>query len=148
MKMTKEQYGAYIKQKSKKSPLLKDMLMAFLIGGAICVVGQAFLNLYRFAWGMGAAEASGLVSITMVFWGAFLTGVGLYGKLAKVAGAGTLVPITGFSNAIVAPAIEFKSEGQILGLGVKMFTIAGPVLVYGILASVIYGLVCWIFRLV
>lgn len=146
MNMSQKQYGEYIKQKSKNSPLLKNMLFAFLIGGAICTAGQGILELYKNTLGMGKEDAASAVSITMVFLGAFFTGVGLYGKLAKVAGAGTLVPITGFSNAIVSPAMEYKSEGLVMGIGAKMFTIAGPVLVYGITASVIYGLILCIFQ--
>lgn len=140
MKLTKSEYDSLLKQKSPNSPLLKNMVWAFIIGGLICTVGQAVSNLWKAA-GMDEANAAAATSITMIFLGALLTGLGWYDKLAKHAGAGTIVPITGFANAIVAPAMEFKSEGLVLGLAAKMFVIAGPVLVYGITASVAYGLI-------
>ncbi|MDR3644545.1 MAG: stage V sporulation protein AC [Clostridia bacterium] len=135
-----------VKRKSKKSPLLKNMLWAFCVGGAICTVGQALSDLFR-QYGLSLLDASSATSITLIFLGAFLTGVNIFDKIAKHAGAGTLVPITGFANSIVAPALEFKSEGFVLGMSAKMFTIAGPVLVFGITSSVVYGLILWIFRL-
>ena len=116
------------------------MLQAGLIGGAICVVGQAVSNYYQ-SRGMDTDGAAGATSITMIFLGALLTAFHLYDRLARRAGAGTIVPITGFANAIVSPAIEFKSEGFVLGLAAKMFAVAGPVIVYGVSASVIYGLI-------
>ena len=118
--------------------------MAFLIGGLICVLGQALIFLYQY-WGLSTEKASSLASITLVLLSALATGFGIYDKLAKHAGAGTLVPITGFANAVVSPALEFKSEGLILGLGAKLFTIAGPVIVYGVAASVLYGLIYYFF---
>lgn len=140
MKLTKEEYAAMLDHKSPPSSLLADMLWAFVIGGLICTVGQFVSDFYT-ARGLAQVESSAATAITMVFLGALLTGLHLYDKIAQKAGAGTLVPITGFSNAIVSPAMEFKSEGLVLGLGAKMFVIAGPVLVYGISASVIYGLI-------
>ncbi|MGI6497647.1 MAG: stage V sporulation protein AC [Oscillospiraceae bacterium] len=144
VQMTKEQYLAYVEGKAKKSPIVKNVCLAFLVGGLICVLGQGLLNLYSF-WGMENMAASTLVSVTLVFLSALFTGLDLYDKLAKHAGAGTLVPITGFANAIVSPALEFQSEGFIMGMSAKLFTIAGPVLVFGITASVIYGLILAIF---
>ena len=123
------------------------MLCAFLVGGAICVLGQALLSLYK-SRGLSQDDASGAVSITLVLAAALLTGLGWFDKLAKWAGAGTLVPITGFANAMVSPALEYKSEGMITGTAVKLFTVAGPVLVFGISASVIYGVILVLFRLV
>jgi stage V sporulation protein AC len=122
------------------------MIWAFVIGGVICTIGQAILNLYKY-FGLDQIDASGSVSVTLIFVGALLTGLKIYDNIAKRAGAGSLVPITGFANSIVAPALEFKSEGFILGMSAKMFVIAGPVLVFGISASIIYGLILWIFKL-
>ena len=140
MKMTKKEYQNYVNKKSPPSPIFKNMILAFLIGGAICTVGQGMLNWYKFC-GLSEQDAGTAVSITLIFVGALLTGLHLYDKLAKYAGAGTLVPITGFANSIVSPALEFKSEGFVLGMSAKMFTIAGPVLVFGIAKSIIYGLI-------
>ena len=140
MKMTKKEYQNYVNKKSPPSPILKNMILAFLIGGSICTVGQAMLNWYKYC-GLSEQDAGTAVSITLIFVGALLTGLHLYDKLAKYAGAGTLVPITGFANSIVSPALEFKSEGFVLGMSAKMFTIAGPVLVFGIATSIIYGLI-------
>lgn len=121
-------------------------LKAFLIGGAICAVGQGFINLYG-ALGIEEQQAKTLTSVTLVFLGILLTAIGVYDKIAKHAGAGTLVPITGFANAVSSPAIEFKSEGYVAGLGAKLFIIAGPVIVYGVSASIIYGAVLWILHM-
>ncbi len=139
MNLDKQQYQQMLEQKSPNSPLWKDCLMAFLFGGAICVVGEGVSNFWQWR-GLDATDAAAATAISMVFLGALLTCLHLYEKMAKHAGAGTIVPITGFANAIVSPAMEFKSEGLVLGLGAKLFAIAGPVLVYGIAASVIYGL--------
>ena len=128
---------------SPKSPMWKDCLHAFWIGGLICVIGQLLMNAYL-SLEMEKTAASTAASMTLVALSALLTGLSVYDDIAKMAGAGTLVPITGFANAVVAPAIEFKTEGFVLGVGAKMFTIAGPVIVYGVSASVIYGLICWI----
>ena len=143
MAMTNKEYDKLVKDLSPKSPILKDCLNAFWIGGLICTVGQLIMNGYL-ALGMEKEEAGTAMSMTLVAISAFLTGLSLYDNIAKHAGAGTLVPITGFANAIAAPAVEFKTEGFILGVGAKMFTIAGPVIVYGISASVVYGFVYWI----
>ena len=138
--MTNEEYSKYITKKMPKSPLGKDMVLAFLIGGLICCLGQGFLTLYQ-NLGADAETAPAWVCVTMVFLGAFFTGLGLYDRLAKFGGAGTLVPITGFANAVSSPALEFKTEGFITGLAAKIFTIVGPVITFGIISSVIYGLV-------
>ena len=140
MKMTNKDYGEYVKQKSPNSKIWVDMLKAFLIGGVICVIGQAILNFFS-SRGLDEESAGTATSITLVFVGALLTGLGIYDDIAKHAGAGTLVPITGFANSVVAPALEFKTEGAITGTAAKMFIIAGPVIVFGISASVIYGLI-------
>lgn len=144
MDMTNKEYSSYVGKKSKKSPLWKDLIWAFLVGGAICTAGQGLLNLYK-AQGLSETAAAIGVSVTLIVTAAVLTGLGWFDDIAKRAGAGTLVPITGFANAMVSPALEFKSEGLILGTGAKLFTVAGPVLVYGISASVIYGLILAIF---
>ncbi len=144
MKYTNEEYSKYLDKKVPKSPLLKNMLFAFLIGGAICCVGQGFSDFYKTVLGLETEAVKTATSITMIFLGALFTGLNLYDDLAKYAGAGTLVPITGFANSIVSPAMEFKREGYILGLAAKMFTIAGPVLVYGISASIAVGFLYYI----
>ena len=141
--MTEKEYGKLVKDMSPKSPILKDCAMAFLIGGLICTIGQLIMNGYM-ALGLEKEEAGTAMSMTLVALSALLTGFSLYDNIAKYAGAGTLVPITGFANAISSAAIEFKTEGFILGVGAKMFTIAGPVIVYGVSASVVYGLIYWI----
>ena len=142
--MTQKEYGALIQRISPKSPLKKDCLWAFVVGGSICTLGQLILNGYL-ALGLSEELAGMGMSVTLVFLSALFTGLSLYDNLAKHAGAGTMVPITGFANSVVASAIEFKTEGFILGVGAKMFTIAGPVIVYGTAASVVYGLIYWIF---
>lgn len=129
-----------------KPKLLKNCIYAFIVGGLICDVGQFFLNIFL-SYGVAEVDAGAYVSVIMVFIGAFLTGIGVYDKLASFAGAGTVVPITGFSNSIVSPAMEFKKEGYIFGVAAKMFTIAGPVLVYGIGTSVIVGLIYYVIGL-
>ena len=144
MDMTNKEYGEYVNGKSKPSPILKNLIWAFVIGGLICTVGQGLLNLYKKA-GLTAEDAGSAVSMTLIFAAALLTGLGLFDKLAKRAGAGTLVPITGFANAMVSPALEFKSEGFITGTGAKLFTVAGPVLVFGISASILYGILLVLF---
>jgi stage V sporulation protein AC len=143
---SKKEYAAMTKTVSPNSHIFKNMIWAFCVGGAICTIGQALLNMYKY-FGLDTADASSSVSITLILIGALLTGLKVYDNIAKHAGAGTLVPITGFANSIVAPALEFKSEGFILGMSAKMFTIAGPVLVFGISASIVYGLILWIFKL-
>ena len=128
---------------SRPSPIVKDVSLAFLVGGGICVLGQLLLTGYKMT-DLDLQSAKTMVSVTLIFLAAVLTGFGVFDRIAKFAGAGTLVPITGFANSIVSPAIEYKTEGQILGLGAKMFTIAGPVIVYGVSASVIYGVIYWL----
>ena len=134
------------KQASPGTKSYKTIPMAFLIGGLICVIGQALTNWYK-SMGMDTDTASAVTSVTLVFTAALLTGLDLYNSIAKHAGAGTLVPITGFSNSVVSPALEFKSEGLVLGLGAKLFIIAGPVITYGITASAIYGVIVYFFKL-
>lgn len=140
-------YLNYIDKTAPKSPILKDMLMAFLFGGLICVIGQLFLELYQNVLNLDDENSKTAVSITMVFIGALLTGLDIYPKLAKHAGAGTIVPITGFANSIASPAMEFKREGLVTGMAVKMFTVAGPVLVYGISASVAVGIIYYLYKI-
>lgn len=140
MDMTNSEYGKYVGKKAKPSPCLKDCLWAFLVGGVICTIGQGLTNFYQYC-GLGEEEAGTAGSVSLIFLAALLTGLGIFDKIAKRAGAGTLVPITGFANAMVSPALEFKTEGFIMGVAAKMFVIAGPVLVFGISASVIYGLI-------
>lgn len=144
--MTNEQYNEYVKKMSPNSPLWMDMLKAFVSGGLICCVGQLILNIYM-GFGVSQDNAATATSITLVFLGALLTGLGVYDRMARFSGAGTLVPITGFANSVVAPALEFKTEGFITGTAAKMFVIAGPVIVYGISTSVIYGLILVLFGL-
>lgn len=146
MDISKKEYSKISKKHSGKSKLYKTVPKAYLIGGFICMVGQFFLNLYKNT-GLGEEQAAAYTSITLVLISAVLTGFGLYERIAKHGGAGTLVPITGFANAVVSPALEFKTEGYILGTGAKMFIIAGPVIVYGITASVTYGVIYWIAKL-
>lgn len=144
MKYTKEEYLSYVEKKSPDSKLWKDTCTAFVVGGLICVIGQFFFDFYEKIMKLDTETVKTAVPVTMVFLGALLTGLNLYNKLAKHAGGGTLVPITGFANAIVSPAMEFKKEGYVLGLAAKMFVIAGPVLVYGITASIIAGFLYWL----
>ena len=141
--MTERKYKQLVKELDSRSPIVKNCIWAFCVGGAICALGQLFTNLWGKV-GLDQQTASTAASITLVALSALFTGLSLYDNLAKHAGAGTLVPITGFANAIAAPAVEFKTEGFVLGLGAKMFTIAGPVIVYGVSASVVYGLIYWI----
>ncbi len=144
--MTKQEYQKYIEKKTPNSPLLKDIFFAFLIGGIICCIGQLIVDGFK-ALNLDKETASSATSVVMVFLGAFFTGIGVYDKIAKRAGAGTIVPITGFANSVVSPAMEFKSEGFVLGLAAKMFVIAGPVIVYGVLSSVITGIIYYIMSL-
>lgn len=146
MKITPSQYEQMNKKASPNTKSFKTTILAFLIGGLICLIGQILIDLYIYL-GIDKQQASVLASISLIFIAAILTALKCYDNIAKFAGAGTLVPITGFANAIVSPAMEFKSEGLILGLGAKMFIIAGPVIVYGTLASVLYGLIVYIFKL-
>ena len=145
--MTEREYGRLVQKMSPNSPMGKDCLNAFWIGGLICTLGQGFVNWYG-SMGLGKADAGTAASMTLVVLSALLTGLSLYDNIAKYGGAGTLVPITGFANAIAAPAVEFKTEGFVLGVGAKIFTIAGPVIVYGVSASVAYGFIYWIYTMI
>ena len=140
MDMTPEEYQQYVKQRSPRSPIVKDVALAFIIGGLICVVGQLIQNGWGAA-GLSKEDAGTATSCSLVLMSALLTGLNLYNKLARFGGAGTLVPITGFANAVVSPAIDFRSEGFVTGMAAKMFTVAGPVIVFGTLASAIYGVI-------
>ena len=142
MELSNQEYEKFVAGRAKPSPLWKDTALAFLTGGAICAAGQGLMNLYL-RLGVAKDDAGTLVSVTLVFCAALLTGLGWFDRIAKVAGAGTLVPITGFANAMVSPALEFRSEGLVLGVGARLFTVAGPVLAYGISASVVYGIILW-----
>ena len=139
----KKKYSKMTKKASPPSPKIKDFIWAYCVGGAICVIGQLFNELY-IKLGLDENVVKMLVPVTLIFIAALLTGIGVFDKIARHAGAGTLVPITGFANAVVSPAIEFKNEGYILGVGAKVFIIAGPVIMYGTVASVIYGIIYWI----
>ena len=143
MKMSNGEYRRHIDAIAPKSKVLRNCLMAFIIGGGICTLGQVLTTLYQ-AMDLNKELASTASSISLVLLSAILSGLAIYDDIAKFAGAGTLVPITGFANAIVSPAVEYKTEGMILGTAAKMFTIAGPVIVYGVSASVVYGLIYWI----
>lgn len=143
MQVTNKEYSDITKKRSPDTKLYCTLPKAFFIGGIICAAGEGLLKLYKF-WGMIPDDAAVLTSVTLIFISALLTGFKLYDKIAKQAGAGTLVPITGFANSVVAPALEFKTEGFILGVGAKMFIIAGPVIVYGVTASVVYGLIYYL----
>lgn len=147
-KLTKEQqdYQNFVKQKRPKPPYLKNIFMAFVVGGLICVIGQGIMNFF-ISRGLSAKEAGAPTSATMVFLGAFLTGLGIYDKIGKRAGAGSIVPITGFANSIVSPAMEFKREGYVFGVASKMFVVAGPVLVYGMTSAFIIGFIYYLLKL-
>ena len=145
-KKIKDNYDNYVKNVTPVTNVWKNIFNAFWIGGLICVVGQIFMNCYG-TWGLEKQDAGTAASMTLVALSALLTGLSVYDDIAKRAGAGTLVPITGFANAIAAPAVEFKTEGFVLGVGAKMFTIAGPVIVYGLAASVVYGFIYWLYTI-
>ncbi len=148
MQPNNNQYSQMVKKQSPPSPKLKDCALAFLVGGLICVLGQLLLELYSTTLALDEERAKVAVTVSLIFLSALLTALKIFNKLAKFAGAGTLVPITGFANAVVSPAIEFKAEGFVLGVGANMFKIAGPVIVYGTVASVIYGVVYWIMTVI
>lgn len=141
--MNKNDYSKYVEKREKKSPTLKNCLFAFISGGIVCVIGKALHDLYYF-FGMAEKTSSALSSVSLVFLAGLLTGAGIYPKIAKKSGAGLFVPITGFANSITSAAIEAKSEGFIMGVGAEMFSIAGPVIVYGNLSAVIYGVIYYI----
>lgn len=142
---TKKDYQDYVNKKSPNSPILKNCFNAFWVGGLICSIGQIIMEFCKFR-GLDKTLSSTIVSIILIFISAFLTGLNWFNKIGKFAGAGSLVPITGFANSIVSPAMEYKSEGYVMGVGAKMFTVAGPVLVYGISASIIVGIAYLIFN--
>ena len=144
MQMNKETYKRYVDARAPKSPILKNCLWAFFVGGLICCMGQGLILLYTAVCGLSREDAGTLEAVTLVALSAILTGFGLFDRIAKRAGAGTLVPITGFANAVVSPAIDSHAEGLVLGTGTKIFTVAGPVLLYGTLAGCVFGVVYWI----
>ena len=145
MKISKQEYDVMNRRASARTRHWVTLPVSFLVGGGICTFGQALLNFYRWV-GLQQTDAGTMVSVTLIFLTVLFTGLSLFHRLAKFAGAGTLVPITGFANAMVSPALEFKSEGFVLGLGAKLFVIAGPVLVYGISASILYGIILYLFE--
>ena len=146
-RLTAREYNDYVRKKARPSPIGKNMAWAFCTGGLICVIGQGLMDFYR-SRGLDETMAGTAVSVTLIFAAALLTGIGVFDVIAKRAGAGTLVPITGFANAVAAPAMEFRREGLITGTSAKIFTVAGPVLTFGISASVVYGLILWLVRLI
>lgn len=146
MTVSKKEYKKMAQKASPGTNAVKNSSMAFLFGGGICTLGQIIRNIYM-SFGFSLEDASTFVSITLIALSAILTALRVYDNIAKHAGAGTLVPITGFANSIVAPAMEFKNEGYVVGIGGKMFVIAGPVLVYGTTAAIVYGLILWFFKL-
>lgn len=148
MNIEKKVYKKYAAAHAPASPVVKDCVIAFSVGGLICAVGQGLLMLYRDAIGINEKDAGTLVSVTLIFCAALLSGLGWFERIAKRAGGGTLVPITGFANSVVSPAIDSKSEGLILGVGAKIFTVAGPVLLYGTLAGAVWGVIYWVMSLI
>lgn len=146
MSISKDEYGKMADKASPPSPVMKNCCFAFLIGGTVCTLGQIIFDLCKMK-GLEESTSRAIVSMSLVFLTAILTGLGVFDKIAKFAGAGTMVPITGFANSIVSPAMEFKSEGEILGTGANMFKIAGPVIVYGCSSAVLYGIIIYIFKL-
>lgn len=142
----KQAYKQYVDRRAARSPVLRNTAAAFWVGGLICMLGQLLLSLYRWL-GLSLDDAATLVSVTLIFLSASLTAIGIFDRIARYAGAGTLVPITGFANAVVSPAIDTKSEGLVLGVGAKIFTVAGPVLLYGIFAGTVYGVLYYLVTL-
>ena len=142
---TNKQYQEYVKQKSPNSPILKNCFNSFWVGGLICAIGQVIMEVCKYR-GLDTEMSATIVSISLIFLSAFLTALNLFNKIGKFAGAGSLVPITGFANSIVSPSMEYKSEGYVMGVGAKMFTVAGPVLVYGISTSILVGIAYLIFN--
>ena len=147
MNINKTTYAKYADKRAKKSPCLKNCIWAFLVGGGICCGAQGLTTLYQY-WGMDKEDAGTTTAVTLVFLAALLTGLGVFDNIAKHAGAGTLVPITGFANAVVSPAIDNKAEGWVLGVGAKIFTVAGPVLLYATLAGTVYGAIYWVWTMI
>ena len=148
MKQDKNEYKKYVDQKSPKPTYLKNYIMAFLVGGLICCIGQGINDFYMNVINLDKLDASSSTSMTLIFLGAILTGFGVYDLIGKFAGAGSIIPITGFANSIVSPAMEFKKEGYVMGVGANLFKIAGPVLVYGVSSSIICGLIYYIIKLI
>ena len=148
MKQDKNEYKKYVEQKSPKPTYLKNYIMAFLVGGLICCIGQGINDFYMNVINLDKLDASSSTSMTLIFLGAILTGFGVYDLIGKFAGAGSIIPITGFANSIVSPAMEFKKEGYVMGVGANLFKIAGPVLVYGVSSSIICGLIYYIIKLI
>ena len=146
MHFDRRRYLARVKEREARSPLLKNCFFAFLFGGGICALGQLLLSLYLSA-GLSKDAAGTTVAVTLIFLSALLTGLGVFDSVARLAGAGTLVPVTGFANAVVSPALDDKSEGMIMGVGAKIFAVAGPVLLYATLSGALYGVVLWLVRL-
>ncbi len=142
---SKEEYSAYVDQKTPNSPILKNCFNAFWVGGLICAIGQIIFEICTMR-GLDETTCYTIVSVLLIFFSAFLTALNIFNKIGKFAGAGSLVPITGFANSIVSPAMEYKSEGYVMGVGAKMFTVAGPVLVYGISSSILIGIIYLIFN--
>jgi stage V sporulation protein AC len=143
-KRTKQEYKKWSQQQAPRTKKTRNLLLAFLVGGVICTVGQLILNLLL-GTGMAKEDASAVTTLTMIFLGAFLTGINVYDNIGRIGGAGAAIPVTGFANSIVSPAMEYKKEGYVMGVGAKMFLIAGPVLVYGIVTSIIAGILYYLF---
>ena len=142
MAIDKSNYNEYVKKKTPNSPILKDCIKAFLIGGLICIIGQGITDI-AVMLGAGTSDVKMITPIVLVFLGSFFTGIGVYDKLGKHAGGGSIIPITGFANAVVSPALDGKNEGLVLGLGTKLLSVAGPVILYGTSASVVWGIIYW-----
>ena len=146
MNFDRSRYLDRVEERERRSPLFKNCFFAFTVGGGICALGQLLLSLYLF-WGLSERDAGTLVAVTLIFLAAVLTGIGVFDSIARVAGAGTLVPVTGFANAVVSPALDNKSEGLVMGVGAKIFTVAGPVLLYATLSGALYGVILYVVRL-
>ena len=146
MEISKQEYQKFVQDRAKSSPIVKNCALAFVIGGGICVLGQAVMDGWT-ALGLEKTDAGTATSICLVFLSVLLTGMNLYNKLGRYGGAGTLVPITGFANAVASPAIDFKTEGMVTGMAAKMFTVAGPVIVFGVTASVAYGVILMVLKM-
>ena len=146
--MDKQTYKKYAEARAPKSPTIKNCVKAFLFGGAICSIAEGLKSLYTVYFDLAENDAGLLTSVTLIFIAILLTGLGVFDKIAKHAGAGTLVPITGFANAVASPAIDSRGEGTVLGVGAKIFTVAGPVLLYGTFAGAVYGVVYWLLNLI
>lgn len=148
MQPDKNEYKQYVEKMSPKPTYLKNIIMAFLVGGLICCIGEGINDFYMKIIGLEKLSASSATSMTLIFLGAFLTGIGVYDLIGKRAGAGSIIPITGFANSIVSPAMEFKKEGYVTGVGANLFKLAGPVLVYGVSSSIICGLIYYFIKLI